>query len=53
MSMNMLFVGRLGSASKTITFEEKDFKKELAPPNAKFEHLELNSKKFIRMTYKL
>ena len=53
MNTNTMFVGTLGKASKIIVFEEKDFKKELAPANAQIEYLEINNKKLVRMTYKV
>lgn len=51
MIQNTIFMGTLGKGSKIIVFEEKDFKKELAPANAKIEYLEMDNKKLVRMTY--
>ncbi|MFS0891027.1 hypothetical protein AB3M94_19705 [Peribacillus frigoritolerans] len=52
-SMNKLAFGKIGSASKTILFKEREFKKELAPTNAKIEKLKIKGENFVRMQYKL
>lgn len=49
--MNSKYIGRLGSASKIITFKENEFKRELAPANAIIEDVFINNEKCIRMTY--
>lgn len=51
--VNKLIIGKLGPASKAITFKEREFKKELAPTNATIEELEIDGEKFVRMQYKL
>jgi len=46
-------LGSLGQASKSITFKEEDFKKELAPKCAKIERFIFNGESFVKMTYDL
>ena len=48
-----LNIGVLGDGRKIMIFKEKEFKEELAPPNAKLEKFELNGEKYIRMIYTL
>lgn len=42
---NKLIIGTLGTATKSITFKENEFKKELAPINARIEHHVINGEK--------
>ncbi|QSX24490.1 hypothetical protein [Priestia megaterium] len=48
---NNLSIGKIGSASKSIIFKQNDFKKELAPINARIEHDVINGEKVVKMTY--
>ena len=48
-----LSIGVLGDGRKIIIFKEKEFKKELAHPNAKLEKFELNGEMYIKMIYPL
>lgn len=51
--LNRITIGELGAATKMIAFEEKDFKKELAPSNSQICLFERKGKKFVMMTYRL
>ncbi|MDD1505835.1 hypothetical protein PVA17_24275 [Lysinibacillus sp. CNPSo 3705] len=50
-SIHEIIVGKVGPAYKTSIFKENEFKKELAPSNAKIEHIEMKNEKFVKMTY--
>ena len=52
-TLNKFIIGEPGQASKTITFKEKEFKKELAPINARIDYGEFNGEKVVIMTYKV
>ncbi|MFJ7954210.1 hypothetical protein ACIQZG_22160 [Lysinibacillus sp. NPDC096418] len=46
-----VYIGRMGKATKVITFKENEFEKKLAPDNAIIEHVKINNEKYVRMTY--
>ncbi len=48
---NAITLGQIGQGSKSIIFKEAEFKKELAPKNAKIEHDQINGEKTVKMTY--
>ncbi|MBN8203872.1 hypothetical protein LG291_25140 (plasmid) [Cytobacillus firmus] len=39
--LHKLIIGSSNNCYKAICINEKEFKKEFAPPNAKFEHVEI------------
>lgn len=48
---NYLNIGVPGTSSKGVIFKKENFKKELAPFNAKIEEFKVNGKSFISMYY--
>jgi hypothetical protein len=52
-NFNKLILGELGSGSKSIIFKQNEFKKELAPINARIEYGEINGEKIVTMTYRV
>ena len=49
--LHKLITGSSNNGYKAICINEKEFKQEFAPPNAKFEHVEINGEEYIKMTY--
>lgn len=52
-NIHKFVIGKIGCASKSITFKENEFKKELAPINAEIKHFKKDEENYIIMTYKL
>lgn len=50
-SKHKLVLGKAGVAMKTITMKETNFRKELAPTDAKIDKLEINGENFITIEY--
>lgn len=48
---HLILGGRITKVSTTKTFKEEEFNQELAPKNAKIEHITNDGQKYIVMTY--
>lgn len=50
---NKFVIVGLGEATKTITFKENEFKRELVPKNASIVHNVINHERIVTMTYRV
>lgn len=48
---HQFIVGILGAATKTRWFSEEKFDPQLAPKNATLNHIEVEEKKYVKMSY--
>lgn len=51
--LHNLVIGKVGIASKSITFKESEFKEENTPINSKVNKLDIDGENYIVMTYSL